>query len=383
MNRDEKLILTLTAGSHLSVHSFMLVFPSILLVLKNEYLVGLDILGFIATLSAFMFGVGAIPAGYFESKVGGRVLLLVYQAGTIIATMVIVMSQSLWMLAVGLALLGLFCSIYHPAGLTLISRRISNISKGMALHGIAGSLGLALAPVIAASFTTFFSWRAAYGFLAFVNFILALFTFFLIPIMKNTDVEEDYKNTKDTNKMALILYYSIGIFMGITFAGFTTFLPTHFTLQTAEWAGSPTLRGGILTTLVLLSGVIGQLLGGYFGSRFDKTYLLFIIVVLNVPFLALIGLTPGMMMIFSGIIFCIVHFSMQPIGNSLIAQITHSNHRGVGYGINFFFSFGAGGFGAGIGGLIAEHFGVAKIFPALSILLIPAIGLAWLLKKKV
>ena len=383
MNRDEKFILTLTAGSHLSVHSFMLVFPSILLVLKNEYLVGLDILGFIATLSAFMFGVGAIPAGYFESKVGGRVLLLVYQAGTIIATMVIVMSQSLWMLAVGLALLGLFCSIYHPAGLTLISRRISNISKGMALHGIAGSLGLALAPVIAASFTTFFSWRAAYGFLAFVNFILALFTFFLIPIMKNTDVEEGYKNTKDTNKMALILYYSIGIFMGITFAGFTTFLPTHFTLQTAEWAGSPTLRGGILTTLVLLSGVIGQLLGGYFGSRFDKTYLLFIIVVLNVPFLALIGLTPGMMMIFSGIIFCIVHFSMQPIGNSLIAQITHSNHRGVGYGINFFFSFGAGGFGAGIGGLIAEHFGVAKIFPALSILLIPAIGLAWLLKKKV
>ena len=383
MNRDEKFILTLTAGSHLSVRSFMLVFPSILLVLKNEYLVGLDILGFIATLSAFMFGVGAIPAGYFESKVGGRVLLLVYQAGTIIATMVIVMSQSLWMLAVGLALLGLFCSIYHPAGLTLISRRISNISKGMALHGIAGSLGLALAPVIAASFTTFFSWRAAYGFLAFVNFILALFTFFLIPIMKNTDVEEDYKNTKDTNKMALILYYSIGIFMGITFAGFITFLPTHFTLQTAEWAGSPTLRGGILTTLVLLSGVIGQLLGGYFGSRFDKTYLLFIIVVLNVPFLALIGLTPGMMMIFSGIIFCIVHFSMQPIGNSLIAQITHSNHRGVGYGINFFFSFGAGGFGAGIGGLIAEHFGVAKIFPALSILLIPAIGLAWLLKKKV
>ena len=274
MNRDEKFILTITAGSHLSVHCFMLVFPSILLVLKDEFsvgldIVGLDILGFIATLSALMFGIGAIPAGFFESKVGGRVLLLIYQAGTIVATMVIVMSQSLWMLATGLSLLGLFCSIYHPAGLTLISRRISNISKGMALHGVAGSLGLALAPVIAASFTTLFSWRAAYGFLAFVNFVLALFTFFLVPIMKKTTVEEDHRNTKVTNKTALILYYSIGIFMGITFAGFTTFLPTHFTLQTAEWAGSPILRGGILTTLVLLSGIIGQLLGGYFGSRFD------------------------------------------------------------------------------------------------------------------
>ena len=118
MNRDEKFILPITAGSHLSVHCFMLVFPSILLVLKNEFSVGLDVLGFIATLSALMFGIGAIPSGYFESKVGGRVLLLIYQAGTIVATMVIVISQSLWMLATGLALLGLFCSIYHPAGLT-------------------------------------------------------------------------------------------------------------------------------------------------------------------------------------------------------------------------------------------------------------------------
>ena len=108
MNRDEKFILTITAGSHLSVHCFMLVFPSILLVLKNEFSVGLDVLGFIATLSALMFGIGAIPSGYFESKVGGRVLLLIYQAGTIVATMVIVMSQSLWMLTTGLALLGLF-----------------------------------------------------------------------------------------------------------------------------------------------------------------------------------------------------------------------------------------------------------------------------------
>ena len=283
MNRDEKFILTITAGSHLSVHSFMLVFPSILLVLKNEFSVGLDVLGFIATLSALMFGIGAIPSGYFESKVGGRVLLLIYQTGTIVATMVIVMSQSLWMLATGLALLGLFCSIYHPAGLTLISRRISNISKGMALHGIAGSLGLALAPVIAASFTILFSWRAAFGFLAFVNFVLAFFTFFLVPIMKKTIVEEDHRNTKVTNKTALILYYSIGIFMGITFAGFTTFLVSIlFLIFTIIWVltlglGSPIfLVGGFIfgkwigTILVTFGLSIGATLLYMFANYFLK-----------------------------------------------------------------------------------------------------------------
>ena len=42
--------------------------------------------------------------------------------------------------------------------------------------------------------------------------------------------------------------------------------------------------------------------------------------------------------------------------------------------------FGAGGLGAGICGLIADQYGIAKIFPALSIFLLPAVGLSWLLK---
>ena len=66
MSREEKFILTITAGSHLTVHSFMLVFPSIFLILQNEFSVGLGSLGFIATLSSVMFGLGAIPAGYFD-----------------------------------------------------------------------------------------------------------------------------------------------------------------------------------------------------------------------------------------------------------------------------------------------------------------------------
>ena len=36
-------------------------------------------------------------------------------------------------------------------------------------------------------------------------------------LTKKKIVKEDHRNTKVTNKMALILYYSIGIFRGITF----------------------------------------------------------------------------------------------------------------------------------------------------------------------
>ncbi|GIT32426.1 MAG: hypothetical protein Ct9H300mP2_5050 [Candidatus Neomarinimicrobiota bacterium] len=35
-------------------------------------------------------------------------------------------------------------SIYHPAGLTILSHRLEHLSKGMSIHGIAGSIGLAV-----------------------------------------------------------------------------------------------------------------------------------------------------------------------------------------------------------------------------------------------
>ncbi len=44
MTRDTKIILGVTCGSHFSVHTLMLILPSILLVLQQEFRVGLDTL---------------------------------------------------------------------------------------------------------------------------------------------------------------------------------------------------------------------------------------------------------------------------------------------------------------------------------------------------
>ncbi len=72
MQKEEKIILGITGSSHLLVHSSMLVLPSILLVLQSEFNVGLATLGLIVAVSQFMFGLGSIPAGLLEKKLGGR-----------------------------------------------------------------------------------------------------------------------------------------------------------------------------------------------------------------------------------------------------------------------------------------------------------------------
>ena len=383
MLKEEKIILGITGISHLLVHSSMLVLPSILLVLQSEFNVGLATLGFIVTVSYFMFGLGSIPAGLLEKKLGGRTLLIIYQIGLIVSMAVIMISRQLISLTFGLVILGLFSSIYHPAGLTIISRRVKNISSGMAFHGIMGSSGLALGPLIAGIFATFISWRAAYGFLGICMIILLLGTWTLIPHRKK-EYLDDVAETKITNKSALVLYYSIAVLVGFSFAGFTTFLPTHFAIETRNVLNllPDTFRGGLFTTITLLAGIIGQILGGFLGVRYRRANLLFWVVLFNIPFLYLIGFTTGIPLIIIGILFGIVHFTWQPSGNSLIAQITHSHHRGLGYGINFFLGFGVGSFAAGIGGVIAELTEVANVFRVMAVILIPALIFTRMLAKK-
>lgn len=375
MNKNEKIILFITGMSHLLVHAIMLVLPAILIVLQKEFSVGLATLGIVATAHQFMFGFGALPTGLLEQKLGGRTLLLIYQIGAVASVIIIALSKSLWTLTGGLMMLGLFSSIYHPAGLTLISRRVKSLSKGMAFHGIMGSIGLAAGPIIGAVLTVIGTWRLPYIALSVVIFILAISTLVLIPSRKREVAFEQDVQTNDTNKYALSLYYGIIIFIGLAFAGFTTFLPTHFAQETRNLFTtlSDTVKGGLFTTLVLLSGIIGQVLGGLLGDKYSKPKLLLIVILLNIPLLVLMGFTSGVVLVLFGILLGITHFIWQPVGNALIAQISHSRHRGLSYGINFFLSFGVGALAATVGGVIAENLGVSLVFPIMAVFFIPGV----------
>ncbi|MFQ6613883.1 MAG: MFS transporter [Fidelibacterota bacterium] len=383
MQRSEKLVLWITGGSHFSVHAFMIILPSIMLVLRNEFGTGLDTLGLVAMLGSFMFGLGAIPTGWLETRLGSRNLLLIYYGGSILASIWIIFSTTMYGFAAGLMILGLSASIYHPAGLTLISKSVRNLSGGMAFHGIAGSLGLAAGPLIASFVTDIFGWRGAYLVMAGFNAGLAILT--LIVVDRNVRNHHIHRESspKNTNRRALILYYSVAVLMGFSYAGFTTFLPTHFAQQTTGWLSgiSDTLRGGTLMTLVLTAGILGQISGGYLGNRYPRRKLVFWIVALNIPLLLALGFTTGLILLSAGLILGVVHFNFQPVGNSLIADLTHDTHRGLGYGVSFFLNFGVGALAAGISGVIAESFGVSWVFPAMAVILIPGLLLAHGLDK--
>ena len=242
-----------------------------------------------------------------------------------------------------------------------------------------------MGPILATTVAAVISWRSAYAFLGLFNGFLAIATFFTIPYRKRTEIpESEFANhEKTTNKSALMFYFLTNAFMGMAYYGFTTFMPVHFAENTNSILPflSANMKAGLFPSLVFIAGIGGQLVGAGIGRRFHKPTALIFIIAINIPFLFLMGYTSDLLLILSGILLGIAYFSNQPIGNTLIAQFTNSQNRGLGYGVSFFLSFGVGSFAAGFSGVIAQKMGVEAVFPAMGILLIPSLVFAFFMRR--
>jgi MFS family permease len=169
-------------------------------------------------------------------------------------------------------------------------------------------------------------------------------------------------------------------FIGMVYRGMTTFLPKLFALSYASEGAAGTAVGGLLTTLALLVGLVGMYVAGRAIDRGLSPARAFLIgALVQAPFLVLVSivgpswLLPVMMSV------AFFHFFTQPPGNMMVADFIPPRIRGLGYGIYFFVSFGAGSLGAAYGGWVSERHGLTSAFSALAWFLIPAVAAALLL----
>ena len=69
------------------------------------------------------------------------------------------------------------------------------------------------------------------------------------------------------------------------------------------------------------------------------------------------------MIVIVSILLAIIMYSIQPLINSIIKDITPLRIRSVVFGLNFFLMFGLSGLAAYLGGLIADNYSFKLIFP--------------------
>jgi MFS transporter, FSR family, fosmidomycin resistance protein len=374
-------LIVLISFAHALVHSFELALPSVEQMICEDFDVEKSETGVLGTVWRLPFGLGALLAGWLADRFGSKKMLIVYLVGCSGTAFLTWYSTSIAMLFGVMFAMGCFASLYHPAGLSLISRETTPETRGAALgwHGIFGSLGIAGAPFMAYLFfsTDQFTWRDYY--LVLMGPALVIAVLLIISLFRNGDSsstssprgsvnEPDVRNDSENDSPTLdkvresIPWKRFGILVmtgalsGIVYAAFMQFLPRYLSdtgLKPEGWTDE-SFRNA-LAALVLVCGAVGQAVAGRLAKPGRLEKLLVFVMFANVPPLIGMAFASGIWQLVAAGILAFIHFMNQPIYNSLIAQVIPESRRSTGYGFSNMICFGLGALGPLIAGSVNEN----------------------------
>jgi len=364
MNRATFRLVLLVSCAHALVHVFELSLPSVELMIGEEFHVGRDQTGMLGTAWRLPFGLGALLAGWLADRFGSKRMLLVYLGGCSGMALLAHWAPSLAALFAVMFGMGCFASVYHPAGLALISTETDAENRPAALgwHGVLGSIGIAAAPFLAALVfhTGTVTWRQYYAMLVIPAVVIAcLLLFSLKQPPKSAERRADSTRKPATGSEArwgaFLLLVVIGMSMGFTYAAFMHFLPRY--LDRVDM-NSPNVSAesfrNYLTAFVLLFAAIGQGVAGKIARPGRLEPLFALILFATVPPLVWMSLAEGQTRLWAACSLALVHFMNQPVYNSLIAEYVPRERRSLGYGFSYTLCFGIGGLGPTYAGFMKD-----------------------------
>ncbi len=380
-----KSVLVFTSLAHSLDHSYIIVFSILIPLIMTELNMSYGEIGLISSLMAFLFGLNAIPAGFLSDRIGSVKIAFLSMIVCASAAVLVSIAWSKLVLALFFVIMGIGAGLYHPSGISLISKAFEdNRSKAMGIHGIGGNLGQTITPVI----TSFLAspgaislysislvglglgWRKTYAVWAIPGF--AVFFFILVFIkfeeepvrgdsMKNM-VRDMVKIPFDNKNIGILLVLTS--FQGLYFNGLMYFLPTI--LKDVKYA--PLLVVGMLASLKEGMGVLGQALGGWSGDKYGKRILLIVFNTMSAAALAWFFFAEHAVAIaLSVAMLGISVYAFQPVQNALIAESIPVSLRGRAYGLSFFTSYGIGGLAPLLSGIAAVTFSLSAVIPLMVI----------------
>jgi len=392
MQRDEKVVIGLTGCSHALSHGCMLIFPAVLLLLQKEFSLGYLELGIIGNIMIFTYGLGALPGGMIYNLIGPKKLYLICFLGSTAALIIVAASSSLILLTAGLALLGAFGSIYHPLANALITAKVREYGRALGIHGAAGNVGLAMAPFVVGLIASYLGWRYAYLWFALPGIVLSCWSLFVdmspqeeIRTIDKSSLEQTpaWRRFKIYFSFPLILLYLVNMMHSFCFNGSLTFLPTYMAKRTSFHLFSldSVALGGMLSSIALFVGVLGQYGGGILSQRphLERKFLL--LSIFSFPFILTMSFATDLLLLILALIFFFLNFFLQPMNNTLLAQYTAVKMRGTAFGIFFFTAFVFGSSASSFSGYVAQKFGLEWVFMGLSSSILLLVFLALLLLK--
>jgi len=297
--------------------------------------------------------------GWLSDKKGLTISVSVslFFSAFFIALMGLVQDYYLIMAFAVLAALGHAC--FHPTALSLVSRLCTPENRGTitSYFVVGGNLGYALGPVLAGALV----WWLGLPGLALIIVPALVMVVVLKRLLPGgiAGAREDHvlavapheEKTVSYRPFAILMVASIlrawAVFAAITY------LPLYLVAQ-----GYSLVTATFIMTLMLLSGVAGQVAGGRISDRIGRKEFMVFGLVLAIPFFYLFFATTGPVAILAILLFGFFLWSTFAVAVAMSHELLPGN-VGLASGMMLGLAIGFGGLGVAINGMIADHYSLA------------------------
>ena len=276
--RDAGLV-ALIGGAHSISHFSQLLLAPLFPWLKDAFGVGFAELGFLLTIFFVVSCVVQAVSGFWVDRFGPRPVLLGGLTLIGFAALGYSMSTSYAMLAGFSVVAGIGNGVFHPVDYTLINRKVAKERLGHAysVHGVTGSLGWALAPMILVPITVAFSWRTALAVAAGIVFaVLAVLVVFRrqlelapLPPAPRTDAGgAAVEGTFDFLRIPAV-WMCFGFFF--FFAGALSVIQSFAPAAAGRLHDVPPALAAMCLTVYMVCSAAGMIGGGFLASNHERS----------------------------------------------------------------------------------------------------------------
>jgi MFS family permease len=382
--RSAFLSMAFSCVAHSYSHLFQPIFFVVVLALENE--LGLTH-GDTVTLiwvGTFLFGVAAPLAGWLGDRWSAIGMIALFFFGTGSGMVLVGFADTPFMIGLGLAVTGLFASIYHPVGMAWLVRNAANRGTALGINGMFGGFGPAAAALMSGAFIDLFGWRAAFIVPGAAVFVTGIVFFYLIATRQVVEAKEDRRidppaTRRDTTRVVTVLALTMlcnGLIYQATQAG----LPKLFSERIVDFTSEGAL--GISTMVAVVYGSAGvlQIIAGRLADRYPLKTVYQLAFFMQIVMLALVSQLGGIALLIAAIFMAASNSGTLPPENCLVARYTPSHRRGLAYGLKFVVALGFGSLGIELEGMLFDATGgFTLLFSILACLALTATLIAFLL----
>ncbi len=161
--RHDAGVMGLIGLGHMASHFSHLMLPPLFPWLREAFGASYTQLGLLVTVFFVASSLSQAACGFAVDRFGPRRVLFAGLSLLALAAFVMASAPRWEVLMLGSLIAGLGNGVFHPVDYTLINRKIDpgRLGHAYSIHGVTGSLGWAVAPVVLVPLAMAFSWRVA------------------------------------------------------------------------------------------------------------------------------------------------------------------------------------------------------------------------------